>query len=57
MFHKYNIKQGIETGAYDMKPICVASLQSHCRKNKKLRFFLILIEQVMTNLLKKKLAF
>ena len=26
---------------------------STCRKNKKLRFFLILIEQVMTNLLKK----
>ena len=30
---------------------------STCRKNKKLRFFLILIEQVMTNLLNKKLAF
>ena len=30
---------------------------STCRKNKKLRFFLILIEQVMTNLLKKNLAF
>ena len=27
--------------------------RSTCRKNKKLRFFLILIEQVMTNLLKK----
>ena len=26
---------------------------SKCRKNKKLRFFLILIEQVMTNLFKK----
>ena len=26
---------------------------STCRKNKKLRFLLILIEQVMTNLLKK----
>ena len=26
---------------------------STCRKNKKLRLFLILIEQVMTNLLKK----
>ena len=26
---------------------------STCRKNKKLRFFLILIEQVMTNMLKK----
>ena len=26
---------------------------STCRKNKKLRFFLILIAQVMTNLLKK----
>ena len=26
---------------------------STCRKNKKIRFFLILIEQVMTNLLKK----
>ena len=30
---------------------------STCRKNKKLRFFLILIEQVMTNLLKIFLAF
>ena len=30
---------------------------STCCKNKKMRFFLILIEQVMTNLLKKNLAF
>ena len=30
---------------------------STCRKNKKLRFLLIIIEQVMTNLLKKNLAF
>ena len=35
--------------------ICVASLQKgpHVAKIKNLRFFLILIEQVMTNLLKK----
>ena len=30
---------------------------STCRKNKKIRFLLILIEQVITNLLKQKLAF
>ena len=29
---------------------------STCRKNKKSRFFLILKEQVMTNLLKKKIS-
>ena len=29
---------------------------STCRKNKTLRFLLILVEQVMTNLLKKKIA-
>ena len=35
--------------------ICVASLQKgpHVAKNKKIKFLLILIEQVMTNLLKK----
>ena len=37
--------------------ISILTKGSTCRKNKKLRFFLILIEQVMTNLLKKKLAF
>ena len=39
--------------------ICVASLQKgpHVAKIKKLRFLLILIEQVMTNLLKFFLAF
>ena len=30
---------------------------SGCRKKQKLRFVLILIEQVMTNLLRKKLTF
>ena len=46
-----NMKSKSSTGYDNMCSILTKG--STCRKNKKLRFFLILIEQVMTNLLKK----
>ena len=55
---KWNIKVPYLIALDKIIHMCsILTKGSTCRKNKKLRFFLILIGQVMTNLFKKKLAF